>query len=149
MLKLITGNAQKDDLLEWCVDYIAKDENERIALAECIEQFILHNQKHREQIDITIFSLVLQCFADKYYEVRMRACDCLALLLEGNYRIRAERKLYEAAIDPSQYVRNQILILCLKGKILDNTIRQKLLESLSNDANHALRSGALKHLAEC
>lgn len=140
IVKIISGHADKEELLEWCVGYSKKETNERRALAECIEQFIVQGLP-TGQIDATILSIVMQCFEDEYYVVRRRACNCLALLLDTKYRDLAERKLCEAAIDPSHYVRSQVLNLCKSEKIKIPEIYDKLFNILANDANYAIRVG--------
>lgn len=140
MVKIISGDSSKEELLEWCVGYSKKETNERIALAECIEQFIVKGLS-TDQIDATILSIVMQCFDDEHYAVRKRACNCFALLLDTKYSDLAERKLCEAAIDPSHYVRSQILNLCRRKKIKISEICDELLDILSNDANYAIRVG--------
>lgn len=138
MVKIISGVADKEELLEWCVGYSKKETNERIALAECIEQFIVQRLP-TGQIDATILSIVLQCFEDEHFGVRRRACNCFALLLDTKYRDLAERKLCEAAIDTSHYVRNQVLNLCRGAKIKVPEICDELFDILKNDANYAIR----------
>lgn len=140
MIKIISGFANKEKLLEWCVGYSKKTTSERIALAECIEQFMIQGLP-TGQIDATILSIVMQCVDDEHYIVRRDACNCLALLLDTKYKDLAERKLCEAAIDASHYVRNQVLILCKNDKIKDLDIRQELFGILANDANYAIRVG--------
>lgn len=140
MVKIISGVANKEELLEWCVGYGKKETNERIALAECIEQFIIQ-ELSSGQIDATILSIVMQCFDDEHYIVRRKACNCFALLLDTKYRDLAERKLCEAAIDPSHYVRSQVLNLCRGAKIKIPEIRNELFGILMDDANYAIRVG--------
>lgn len=140
MVKIISGAADKEELLEWCVGYGKKEINERIALAECIEQFIVQ-ELPAGQVDATILSIVMQCFDDEHYIVRRRACNCFALLLDTKYRDLAERKLCEAAIDPSHYVRSQVLNLCKSKKIKAPEICDELFGILTNDANYAIRVG--------
>ena len=62
--------------------------------------------------------------------------------VKGYTRKYRERKLYEAVIDPSHYVRNHILQLCKDGSVNDAEIAAKLVEMLRNDANYAIRSFA-------
>lgn len=138
MLKVISGTSGKEELLEWCIGYSKKETNERIALAECIEQFIVQGLP-TDQIDATILSIVMQCFDDEHYVVRKKSCNCFVLLLDTKYRDLAERKLCEAAIDPSHYVRSQVLNLCRSKKIKISEIRNELLDILTNDANYAIR----------
>lgn len=140
MVKIISGYADKEELLEWCVGYSKKEISERLALAECIEQFIIQGLP-TGQIDATILSIVMQCFDDEHYAVRRRACNCFALLLDTKYRDLAERKLCEAAIDPSHYVRSQVLNLCRGEKIKNTEIYDELFDILANDANFAIRVG--------
>lgn len=140
MVKIISGAADKEELLEWCVGYSKKETNERIALAECVEQFIVQ-ELPSGQIDVTILSIVMQCFDDEHYVVRRRACNCFALLLDTKYKDLAERKLCEAAIDPSHYVRSQVLNLCKRKKIKASEICDELFGILTNDANYAIRVG--------
>lgn len=138
MLKIMIGAVEKEELLKWCFEYSKKDTNEKIALAKCIEQFILQDTL-LDQIDTTILSIVMQCFEDEYHVVRQIACDCLVLLLKTKYQGLAEQKLYRAAIDPSHYVRNYVLNLCKTEKIVDTAINNKLVEIIKNDANYAIR----------
>lgn len=143
MVKIISGAGNKEELLEWCVGYSKKETNERIALVECIEQFIIQGLPNG-QIDVTILSIVMQCFEDEHYVVRRQACNCFVLLLDTKYKDLATRKLYEAAIDPSHYVRSRIKSLCKRKKIKQPEIRDQLLGILANDANYAIRVGCNK-----
>lgn len=138
MVKIISGVADKEELLTWCFGYAKRETSERIALAECIEQFIIQNLSN-EQIDTTIISIVMQCLEDENFIVRQRACSCLVLLLETKYQNLVGRKLCEAAIDPSHYVRSYIMNLCNNGKIQDSEILNELQSILRNDANFAIR----------
>lgn len=140
MVKIISGASSKEELLEWCVGYSKKETTERIALAECIEQFIVQGLS-TDQIDATILSIVMQCFDDDHYTVRRRSCNCLVLLLDTKYRDLAERKLCEAAIDPSHYVRSQVLNLCKSEKIKILEVKNELIGILATDANYAIRIG--------
>ena len=142
MAKIISGAADKEELLEWCIGYSKKETDERIALAECIEQFIVQElTAGTDQIDATILSIVMQCSEDEHYVARQRACNCFVLLLDTKYRDLSERKLCEAAIDPSHYVRSQVLNLCKGKKIKTPEIRDELFDILTNDANYAIRIG--------
>ena len=143
MVKIISGAGNKEELLEWCVGYSKKETNERIALVECIEQFIIQGLPNG-QIDVTILSIIMQCFEDEHYVVRRQACNCFVLLLDTKYKDLATRKLYEAAIDPSHYVRSRIKSLCKRKKIKQPEIRDQLLGILANDANYAIRVGCNK-----
>ena len=105
----------------------------RIALAECIEQFIVQVLS-KDQIDATVLSIVMQCFDDEHYVVRRKSCNCFVLLLDTKYRDLAERKLCEAAIDPSHYVRSQVLNLCKSEKIKIPEIKNELIGILATDA---------------
>ena len=116
MVQIITGKIGKEELLEWCVGYSKKETTERIALVDCIEQFIVQGLP-TSQVDATILSIVMQSFDDEHYLVRKKSCNCLALLIDTKYRDLAARKLCEAAIDPSHYVRSQVLNLCKSKKI--------------------------------
>lgn len=140
MAKIISGASSKEELLEWCVGYSKKETNERIALAECIEQFIVQVLS-TDQIDATVLSIVMQCFDDEHYVVRRKSCNCFVLLLDTKYRDLAERKLCEAAIDPSHYVRSQVLNLCKSEKIKIPEIKNELIGILATDANYAIRIG--------
>lgn len=139
MVKIIFGVADKEELLEQCVGYSKKDVYERIALAECIEQFMV--KLPYDQIDATVLSVIMNCFEDEYYAVRWRACSCLALLLDTKYEHLAKQKLCEAAIDPSHYVRSKVLNLCRDNKIRKPEFRDELLGILVGDANYAIRIG--------
>ena len=55
---------------------------------------------------------------------------------------RAERKLYEDAIDPSHYVRNYLLQLCKNGQIADTSIVERITNIMKSDANYAIRTFA-------
>ena len=94
-----------------------------------------------DQIDATVLSIVMQCFDDEHYVVRKKSCNCFVLLLDTKYRDLAERKLCEAAIDPSHYVRSQVLNLCKSEKIKIPEIKNELIGILATDANYAIRIG--------
>lgn len=139
MLRIIVGTAHKDEMLEWCFDFGKKDRSSKVALAECIEQY-LHRYAHEpERIDAMILAIAIQCFEDDYWPVRRTACNCLAKMLITQYKDRAERKLYEGAIDPSHYVRNYLLQLRKNGKIVDTAISERITDIMKSDANYAIR----------
>lgn len=139
MIRIITGTTSKEEFLEWCVGYSKKETTERIALVDCIEQFIVQGLP-TSQVDATILSIVMQSFDDEHYLVRKKSCNCLALLIDTKYRDLAARKLCEAAIDPSHYVRSQVLNLCKSKKIQIPEIHNELMDILANDANYAIRA---------
>lgn len=134
MLKIITGVADKKEMLEWCFDFSKKDQSTKFALAECVEQYLC-----RYVHDAMIFSIVLQCFEDEYWPVRRIACDCLIKMLVTKYKDRVECKLYEGAIDPSHYVRNHLLHRCRSGEIEDASISARIIDILKNDTNYVIR----------
>lgn len=140
MLRLIIGQARKDELLEWCFGYSKKNNSEKIALAECIEQYLRKSDIPKDDVDTMIVSIVLQCFEDNYYAVRQRACLCMTHMINSKYRSLIVQKLHEAAMDPSHYVRNYILRLCKKGLIKDATITEALMGILQKDANYTIRT---------
>lgn len=142
MLKIVAGVMNKEDLLDWCIGYGKKTTKERIALAECIEQFLHYENNPQERVDTLILSIVFQCLEDDQYSVRQRACSCLMHMFDTRYCDLVERKLYEAAVDPSHFVRNFILHLCKGGQVRDEAIRNRLIEILKNDANYAIRNCA-------
>ena len=139
MLRIIVGTADKGEMLEWCFDFVKKDCSTKIALADCVEQY-LHRYAHDpEKIDAMLLTIVVQCFEDDYWPVRRTACNCLAKMLVTRYKDRAERKLYEAAIDPSHYVRNYLLQLCKNGRIVDGSITERITDIMKSDANYVIR----------
>lgn len=140
MLRIITGIADKDEMLEWCFDFAKKDRSTKVALAECVEQYLRRYVHDPMKVDAMILSIVLQCFEDEYWPVRRVACNCLVKMLVTKYKDRVERKLYEGAIDPSHYVRNHLLNLCRNGKIADESIANRIMDVLKNDANYAIRT---------
>ena len=142
MLRIIVGTADKDEMLEWCFDFGKKDRSTKVALAECVEQYLHRYACNPEKIDAMILAIVIQCFEDDYWPVRRMACNCLARLLVTRYKDRAERKLYEGAIDPSHYVRNYLLQLCKNGQIADTAISERIADIMKNDANYAIRTFA-------
>lgn len=142
MLRIIIGTAEKDEMLEWCFDFSKKDRSTKVALAECVEQY-LHRYVHEsEKIDAMLLAIVIQCFEDAYWPVRRTACNCLVKMLVTQYKDRVERKLYEGAIDSSHYVRNHLLQLCKNGEIADESISEHIIDIMKNDANYAIRDFA-------
>lgn len=142
MLRIIMGTADKDEMLEWCFDFGRKDRSTKVALAECVEQYLCRYAQDSEKIDAMILAIVIQCFEDDYWPVRRTACNCLAKMLMTRYKDRAEQKLYEGAIDPSHYVRNYLLQLCKDGKIADAAISERITDIMKSDANYAIRTFA-------
>lgn len=142
MLRIIVGIAHKDEMLEWCFDFNRKDRSTKVALAECIEQYLHRYANEPDKIDAMILAITIQCFEDDYWPVRKTACNCLAKMLTTRYKDRAERKLYEGAIDPSHYVRNYLLQLCKHGKITDGAISEQITDIMKSDANYAVRKFA-------
>ena len=142
MLRIITGAADKDEMLEWCFDFAKKDQSTKVALAECVEQYLCRYADDPEKIDAMILSIVLQCFEDDYWPVRRMACNCLVKMLITKYKDRIECKLYEGAIDPSHYVRNHLLHMCRNGEIEDSSISERIIDIMKKDANYAIREFA-------
>lgn len=142
MLRIVTGAADKEEMLEWCFDFSKKDQSTKVALAECVEQYLCHYAQDALKVDAMILAIVLQCFEDEYWPVRRMACNCLIKMLVTKYKDRAERKLYEGAIDPSHYVRNHLLQKCRNGEITDVSISNRIIDILKNDANYAIREYA-------
>ena len=142
MLRVITGIADKEEMMEWCFDFAKKDRTTKVALAECIEQYLCRYAYDPVRIDAMVFSIVLQCFEDEYWQVRRMACNCLVQMLSTCYKERAVLKLYEGAIDPSHYVRNHLLRMCKDGEIGDASISNRIIDILRNDANYAIRTFA-------
>lgn len=142
MLRIITGIADKDEMLEWCFDFAKKDQSTKVALAECVEQYLRHYVHDPMKVDAMILSIVLQCFEDEYWPVRKMACNCLIKMLATKYKDRVECKLYEGAIDPSHYVRDHLLKKCRSGEIEDASISKRITDILKNDANYAIRTFA-------
>ncbi len=142
MLKIITGIADKDEMMEWCFEFTKKDSSTKVALAECVEQYLRYYVQEPMKIDAMILSIVLQCFEDEYWPVRRLACNCLGKLLITRYKERVECKLYEGAIDPSHYVRNHLLRMCKKGEIEVVSVSERIIDILKNDANFAIRTYA-------
>ncbi len=142
MLRIVTGAADKDEMLEWCFDFSKKDRSTKVALAECVEQYLCRYADDPEKIDAMILSIVLQCFEDDYWPVRRMACNCLVKMLVTKYRDRIECKLYEGAIDPSHFVRNHLLRVCRSGVIKDASISERIIDILKKDANYAIREFA-------
>ena len=139
IVRIICGIYKNDEILELSIGYNKRDELERAAIAECIEQFIRRNLEDGQEI-YPILPIVMQCFDDEYYVARRRACDCMMLLLNTKYREVVERKLFEASLDPSHFVRSHVLDLCRDGKIEDYKICEAILSNLENDANYAIRT---------
>lgn len=142
MLRIITGTADKEDMLEWCFDFSKKDSSTKDALADCLEQYLHYYANDPEKLDAMILSIILQCFEDDYWSVRRRACSCLVKMLATRFKGLVERKLYEAAIDPNHYVRNHILRMCKNGEISDSSISEHIIDILKRDANFAIRTYA-------
>ncbi len=142
MLRIIVGVAGKEELMEWSFDYSKKEQEERVVLSKCIEQYLRNCDDVKKHADATILSIAIQCIEDEYWVVRKYACNSMSMLTNSQYKPLVERKLYEAAIDPSHYVRYHILQLCKDGCINDEDITAKLLEILQNDANYAIKKFA-------
>ena len=141
MAKLIVGISDKNDLLQWCIGYGKKSVNERIVLADCIEKYLFRHNEEHSNIDLMLLSFIIQCIEDEQYEIRCLACRCLNYILHGQYNSIAESKLYQAAFDPSHYVRNNLLHMCKEGKI-EGEISAKLIDIFAHDANYAIREYA-------
>ena len=139
MLRIITGVAGKEELMEWSFGYSKKAQEERVVLAKCLEQYLRNCDSIQNHADATILSIVIQCMEDEYWVVRKYASNSMAMMVMSQYKPLIERKLYEAAIDPSHYVRNNVLQLCKDGLIQDKDIVAKLIQILQNDANYAIR----------
>lgn len=58
MLKIIIGTVDKDEILEWCFDVAKKDNSTRVALVECMEQYIRCYIHDPTKIDAMIISII-------------------------------------------------------------------------------------------
>lgn len=139
LLKLLLGKASEDEVIRWSIMLSKVDSNERVIIAKCVAKYLQFLAAEKKQPDRIILSITLQCLEDSYYGVRQYGCDCLCYLLNTAYHEHAETKLYEMAIDCSHWVRNHVVYLCKKKKIIDESIRTKLIGILENDANYAIR----------
>ena len=142
MLRIISEVADKEEMLDWCFEFAKKDSSTKVALAECVEQYLRFYASDSSKIDAMILSLVFQCFEDEYWPVRRVACNSLAKMLGTRYKDRVERKLYEGAIDPSHYVRNHLLRMCKNGEISEEYISNRIIDIMKSDANFAIRTYA-------
>ena len=142
MLRIITGKADMEEMLEWCFDFAKKDRPTKVALAECLEQYLRRYADDPTKTNAMVLSIVLQCFEDDYWPVRKRACNCMAKMLTTRFKERVEHKLFEGAIDPSHYVRNHLLRMCKACEITDTTISERITDILKNDANYVIRKYA-------
>ena len=142
MLRIISEVADKEEMLEWCFEFAKKDRSTKVALAECVEQYLRFYASDSSKIDAMILSIVFQCFEDEYWPVRKVACNSLAKMLVTRYKDRAERKLYEGAIDPSHYVRTHVLRMCKNGEISDGYISNRIVDIMKSDANFSIRTYA-------
>ncbi len=142
MLRIVSEVADKEEMLEWCFEFAKKDSSTKLALAECVEQYLRFYSTDSTKIDAMILSIVFQCFEDEYWPVRRAACNSLAKMLGTRYKDRVERKLYEGAIDPSHYVRNHLLRMCMNGEIQDASISDRIKDMMKCDANFAIRTYA-------
>ena len=142
MLRIIAEVADKEEMLEWCFDFSKKDSNTKVALAECVDQYLRFYANDPSKIDAMILSIVFQCFEDPYWPVRRAACNSLSKMLVTRYNERVERKLYEGAIDPSHYVRKHLLRMCKDGEIKDASIRENIINTMKSDANFEIRTFA-------
>ena len=139
---MIVGLVEKEELLKWCVDYSKRNVNERIVFADCIEKYLHnHNENQQNNIDMLVLTIVIQCLEDENYEIRCIACRSMVYLLKSQYSDIVENKLNQAVADPSHYVRNALLRLCQNGEVPIG-IAKKLIDTLSNDANYAIREFA-------
>lgn len=140
MLKIILGISDKNELFQWCFSYSKKDDNERIALAECLKCYV----EYSSDIDLMILSIVFQCCEDKLFKIRGIACTCLSFLLKSNYSDCVEEKIFEMATDESPYVISSLLNLCSTNMITNNSIKKRIIEIMQNDKNYVIREMALK-----
>lgn len=138
MIKFIVGLIGKDKLYLLCVEYNRKSTNERYVLADCLETYLYYNKEECENVDSIIMTIVTQCFEDENYEIRCTACKMLFLLLNSQNEEVVKNLLYQAAIDPSHFVRKQLLNLCNESNNMNDIIK-----ILTKDANFAIRNHAI------
>ena len=76
MLKIIVGTADKDEMPEWCFEFNRKDRSAKIALAECVAQYLYRHANNPTKIDAMILATVIQCFEDDYWPVAIVWRNC-------------------------------------------------------------------------
>lgn len=146
LMKVMIGAVNKDELVAWGISFGNKELVDRLSISQCLRTFLLYSTDINKSVDIIIISLIFQCCNDPDVRIRKIACECLCAALESKYCDKVENKLFEMIIDPVPAVRSFIFYLCKSNEIKDNKIKERLLETLSHDANYTIRKNAKEYL---
>lgn len=142
LLKVLIGIEKEDEIIGWNTILKKGDPNERVVIAKCCEKYLQYVNCKKEEPGIIALSIALQCAEDDYYAVRQLGSNCMCYFLGTKYHEQAEIKLYELALDSSHWVRNRLINLCADGKIDEESVKSKLIDTLKNDANYRVREHA-------
>ena len=142
ILQVLLGIIDKNELFPWCFEYSKKDINDRLVLAKGILSLLKKSPEESEEMNLMILSIIFQFAEDEYFGIRLTAIDCLLSILQTNYGNMAEKKLYELALDPTPAVRIHLIQACKKQSPLNKEISDKIIETLSHDANYTIRTYA-------
>lgn len=143
MAKFLCGLLDTDSLLQWCVDFHSLETKERIALIDCIDKYLYHQN---DNVDPLIISIVMQCSSDDDSNVRMIAYQSMSYIISNNQSEKLIQVFNNGVFDPADKVRFTILSLCNK-KVLPEKIENNIVELLCNDANYLLRKRARDHMS--
>lgn len=141
ILKVLLGIEGRDTLFQWCFEYSKKDVHEREALGDCVLSF-LKQSSVLSDVDLMVISIVFQLADDEYFSLRLKGIDCLPYVLMSKYKDMAENKLFEFTLDTAPIVRNHLIRVCSDPQFPNKELSQQIINSLTNDANYAIRSYA-------
>lgn len=141
MAKILAGIDDIDSLLQWCIEFGNLDIKEKVVIVNCIEQYLFYKMNQYESISSLLLSIVLQCSAEDYEEIRCTAVKCLAYISRHSQYEIALVALNKAIYDPSVRVRMTLLNLC-KSDILPTDVANKTIRIFQNDANYTIRKKA-------
>ena len=131
----MTDIVKEKDLLQLCVEYEQLSITEKITIIDCLEKYLYSKRNSLSNVDTLIVSLVLQCTSANQYHFRRVSVRCLAYLSCSDYSDIAISELNKAVLDPSDYVRRDIINIC-RNNYVSQDLSRGLLSILCKDANY-------------
>lgn len=139
LLKTFCSYNTKEEIMLKYFSLNRMDELERLAVAECIRQYIKCNHLKNDDYESLFVPIIFNMSSDTYFEVRVVICECLAMLFCSKYKDAIRSKLFELSLDEVHHIKITILKLIESIKIDDMEFSLKMLQHLSTDSCYNIR----------
>lgn len=139
-LKVMVGIEPPKALFKLFYEYLGKSDADRKSLADCVLTLLKKNAKAAQEM--MVLAVVLQFCEDKDFSIRIKGMKCLSIVLSVEHDKMAEETMVAFSLDPTPAVRHSLLRECTAPNFPDREVRNRILETLVQDANFAIKQRA-------